>query len=121
MQFAIIFHEAPDQFARRTGPDAAAYWSTWGAYFGALGERSKSGACLQAPETGAVVRVNGKGREVQDGPYADSKEQLGGFAIIEADSLEAALEWAERSPAASAGAVEVRPVLPMSDVPEMRS
>ena len=60
-----------------------------------------------------MVRVTAKGREVQDGPYADSKEQLGGFAIIEADSLEDALEWAERCPGASDGAVEVRPVLPM--------
>jgi hypothetical protein len=83
------------------------------AIFGALGPRTTSGACLQGPETGAVVRVTAKGREVQDGPYADSKEQLGGFAIIEADSLEVALEWAERCPGASDGAVEVRPVLPM--------
>ncbi|MFW5660090.1 MAG: YciI family protein [Oceanicaulis sp.] len=119
MQYALIFHETPDEFARRTGPDAAAYWLTWSACFGALGERTKSGACLQGPDTGAVVRVNGKGREVQDGPYADTREQLGGFAIIEAESLEAALARAERRPAA--GAVEVRPVLPMSDVAEMRS
>ncbi|XBQ16916.1 MAG: YciI family protein [Oceanicaulis sp.] len=119
MQFAIIFHEDEKSFARRTGPDAAAYWSTWAAYFGALGEKTSSGACLKAPETGAVVRVNGAGRSLQDGPFADSKEQLGGFAIIEADSLEDALAWAERCPAASAGAVEVRPVLPMAEVPEM--
>ncbi|MBI1264398.1 MAG: YciI family protein [Alphaproteobacteria bacterium] len=113
MKFAIIFHETPEAFARRTGPDAAAYWSAWNGYFGALGPRTTSGACLQGPETGAVVRVTAEGREVQDGPYADSKERLGGFAIIEANSLEDAMEWAGRCPAASAGAVEVRPVLPM--------
>ncbi|MEQ8432971.1 MAG: YciI family protein [Oceanicaulis sp.] len=113
MKFAILIYETPEEFARRTGPDAAAYWSTWSAYFGALGARTTAGACLQGPETGALVRINGKGHEVQDGPYADTKEQLGGFAIIEADTLDAALEWAERCPAASAGAVEVRPVLPM--------
>lgn len=113
MKFAILIYETPGEFARRTGPDAAAYWSAWSAYFGALGERTTTGACLQGPETGALVRVCGQGRDVQDGPYADTKEQLGGFAIIEADSLDAALEWAERCPAASAGAVEVRPVLPL--------
>ena len=121
MQFAIIFHEAPDAFAARTGEKAAAYWSTWSAYFGALGDKTQSGACLKGPETGAVLRVNGEGRQVQDGPYADTKEQLGGFAVIEADSLEDALAWAERCPAATAGAVEVRPVQPMAEIPEMQS
>lgn len=121
MQYAILFYETPGEFARRTGPDAAAYWSTWGSYFAALGDRTGSGACLQGPQTGAVVRVTGQGRTVHDGPHADSTEPLGGFAVIEADSMSAALEWAERSPAASAGAVEVRPVLPMKDISEMRS
>ena len=121
MQFAIIFHENPDAFAARTSEHAPAYWSTWSAYFGALGERTQSGACLKGPETGAVLRLNGSGREVQDGPYADTKEQLGGFAIIEAESLDDALAWAERSPAAASGAVEVRPVQPMTEIPEMQS
>jgi hypothetical protein len=47
---------------------------------------------------------------VQDGPYASSKEQLGGFMLLELPSLDAAMEWAARCPAASYGAVEIRPV-----------
>lgn len=121
MQYAILFYEDPAALAHRTGENAAAYWSTWAAYFGALGDKTVSGACLRGPETGALVRVNGAGRQVQDGPYPDTKEQLGGFAVIEADSLEDALSWAERCPAASAGSVEVRPVQPMSEIPEMQS
>ena len=121
MQYAILFYEPPDALASRTGEDAAAYWSTWAAYFGALGDKSVSGACLKGPETGALVRVNGSGRQVQDGPYADTKEQLGGFAVIEAASLDDALAWAERCPAASGGAVEVRPVQPMAEISEMQS
>ena len=121
MQYAILFYETPKALSDRTGEDAAAYWSTWAAYFGALGDKSLSGACLKGPQTGALVRVNGSGRQVQDGPYADTKEQLGGFAVIEADSLEDALAWAERCPAAQGGAVEVRPVQPMSEIPEMQS
>ena len=65
---------------------------------------------LQGPETGTTVRVNGRRREIQDGPYADTKEQLGGFVLLELPSLDAALDWAARCPAAAAGAVEVRPV-----------
>jgi hypothetical protein len=56
------------------------------------------------------VRVaNGK-TQVLDGPYADSKEQLGGFHIIEAADLDAAIAWAARSPTALHGVIEVRPV-----------
>jgi len=51
---------------------------------------------------------------VQDGPFADTKEQLGGFIIMELPSLDAALDWAARCPAAALGAVEVRPLAPES-------
>ena len=47
---------------------------------------------------------------MQDGPIADTKEQLGGFFILELPSLDAALDWAMRCPAASIGAIEVRPL-----------
>jgi len=49
-------------------------------------------------------------REIQDGPFANTKEQLGGFTLLELPSLDAALEWAARCPAASYGVVEVRPI-----------
>jgi hypothetical protein len=64
---------------------------------------------LQVPETGTTVRLKEGKRRVQDGPFADTKEQLGGFTILELPSLDAALDWAARCPAASIGAVEVRP------------
>ncbi len=67
---------------------------------------------LLPPETGTTVRVKDGKRQVQDGPFADTKEQLGGFTILELPSLDEALEWAARCPAASIGAVEVRPVAP---------
>ncbi|MEO1040206.1 MAG: YciI family protein [Pseudomonadota bacterium] len=121
MQYAILIYETPGEFARRSGQESSVYWSGWAAYFGALGERARSGACLKGPETGTTVRGGAQAREVQDGPYADTREQLGGFTLIEADSLDDALAWAERCPAAATGAVEVRPVLPMSEVSEMQS
>jgi hypothetical protein len=48
--------------------------------------------------------------QVQDGPYADSKEQMGGYFIIDVPNLDIALEWAAKNPAAKTGAVEVRPI-----------
>jgi len=62
------------------------------------------------PSTAATtLTVRDGGRRVQDGPYADTKEQLGGFYMIEVAGLDAALDWAGRCPAASYGIVEVRP------------
>ena len=65
---------------------------------------------LRPASTATTVRVaNGKS-QVLDGPYADSKEQLGGFHIIEVPDLDAAISWAARSPTALYGVVEVRPI-----------
>jgi hypothetical protein len=71
----------------------------------------KSSKGLQPTASATTVRVaNGK-TQVLDGPYADSKEQLGGFHIIEVADLDAAISWAARSPTALHGVVEVRPVM----------
>ena len=65
---------------------------------------------LQSSSLATTVRVaNGKS-QMLDGPYADSKEQLGGYYIIEAADLDAAISWAARCPAAGHGVVEVRPL-----------
>jgi hypothetical protein len=68
---------------------------------------------LQTSAAATTVRLaNGKS-QVLDGPYADSKEQLGGYYLIDAPDLDAALAWAARCPAANHGAVEVRPIWAM--------
>jgi len=69
---------------------------------------------LQPTTTATTVRVvNGKS-QVQDGPYAESKEQLGGYFLIDAPDLDSAIAWAARCPGASHGAIEVRPVWNMA-------
>lgn len=115
MQFALLIYETARDFARRRGTKAAAYWSNWSAYSGALERRTPLGACLQAPETGVVLRRVGETRQVTDGPYSDSPEHLGGVIMLDMDSVEDALSWAERCPAARNGAVEVRPLQFISD------
>jgi hypothetical protein len=68
---------------------------------------------LQPVATATTVRVaNGK-TTVLDGPYAETKEQLGGYYIVDVPDIDAALSWAARCPAASHGAVEVRPIWAM--------
>jgi hypothetical protein len=71
--------------------------------------RSSNG--LQRTSAATTVRVADGKTQVLDGPYADSKEQLGGFHIIEVADLDAAIAWAARSPTALHGVVEVRPLM----------
>jgi hypothetical protein len=66
---------------------------------------------LQPVATATSVQVRNGDTTVTDGPFADTKEVLGGFFLIEAESLDEALEWAERVPDARYGTIEVRPLV----------
>ena len=66
---------------------------------------------LQPVQTATTVRVRNGKVSVTDGPFAETKETLGGFYLIEADSLDEAIDWAARIPAAGSGTIEVRPVV----------
>lgn len=113
MRYMIQVAEAPSAFAARSNENAPEYWAGYAAYSKALAEAGASagGAALQTPDTAKTVRTHDGALLVEDGPYADVKEQLGGFFIIEADNLDAALEWAARCPSTAQGAAEVRPVM----------
>lgn len=67
---------------------------------------------VHPPHTAATVRVRNGKREVRDAPYADVKQQLGGYVVIKVAGLDAALDRAAKSPSAEYGSVEVYPVLP---------
>jgi len=73
------------------------------------------GAELEDVATATTVRVVGDETEVTDGPFAETKEALGGYFLIEAESLDEAIGWAAKIPAASHGAVEVRPLVAMRE------
>ena len=64
---------------------------------------------LQPSMTGTVITLKDGQRRVQGGPYADTKEQLGGYFVIDVPDLDAALAWAEKCPTAHYGLIEVRP------------
>jgi hypothetical protein len=73
----------------------------------------KEGAPLQPTATATTVRTTDGKTQVLNGPYAETKEQLGGYYLIEAADLDAALSWAARCPGAAYGVIEVRPVWAM--------
>jgi len=72
-----------------------------------------TGERLRAIESTTSVRVADGRTHVVDGPYAEAKEQLGGFHVIDVPDLDTALQWAARCPSASRGTVEVRPIWPL--------
>lgn len=114
MQYVIMFYEGKEEMAERNHPEKAeAYWGAWTSYANAIAESGtmRGGAGLQMPDTATVLSLKNGKKHVQDGPYADTKEQLGGFFIIDVPNLDAALEWAAKSPAMARGRVEVRPAM----------
>jgi hypothetical protein len=116
MQFMILLNESPSEFAKRADPaQAPEYWSGWNAFIGAMVQAGivVKGDGLQGPEVATTLRVRDGKRTVQDGPFADTKEALGGYFVIEVPDLDAALSWAARAPCVHDGSVEIRPVLPM--------
>jgi hypothetical protein len=116
MQFMIMHYESAAENAKRNHPtQAAEYWGGWNAFIGAMAQAGiiVKGDGLLGPETATTVRVRDGKRTVQDGPFADTKEQLGGYFVIEVPDLDTALSWAVRAPCVHDGSVEVRPVLVM--------
>jgi hypothetical protein len=108
MKYAILNYETEQDLINRER-----HMPAYTAYSQALAEAGvmAGGAALHPSHTGTTIRLQNGQRNVQDGPYADTKEQLGGFFIIDVPDLDAALDWAARCPAASNCAVEVRPLL----------
>lgn len=110
MKYALLVHQPQEYFDRR---DDAAAGAAGRAYAEALQAAGVfvGGAGLVSPRAATTVSVRDGKRQVHDGPYAETKEFLAGFGIIEVPNLDAALEWAARHPAAAYASVEVRPLL----------
>ena len=115
MQYMIMNYVQPSDFAEAGAAGRDPDGPAWGAYTQALIAAGvmRGGNALQPAFTATTVRLRDGRREVQDGPFADTKEQLGGYYIIEVDDLDQALSWAAKNPAASRCAVEVRPIFTM--------
>ncbi len=113
MQYMLMFYETADDFTAQTDARAPAHFGAWMAYVDAIKAAGivRGGEGLQRPVTATSLRIRGEQRLLQDGPFAETKEQLGGFFIIEVPDLESALAWAARAPCAGTGGVEVRPTL----------
>jgi len=113
MKYVLLAYETAEAFeAFRTD---ATYQAAWPAFTQTLIDAGVmvGGAGLEGPETATTVRCHDNGHTVQDGPFAETREMLGGFYIIEVASLDEALTWAARVPVRPGSSVEVRPQLAM--------
>jgi len=111
MRYTLLLHY-PEQTADDLGPEALAEgMRSFQAYAQALDEAGiLAGAeVLQQSEATTTVTLADGGFIVQDGPFADTKEQLGGTFVIDVPDLDAALDWAKRAPSVAWGHVEIRP------------
>jgi hypothetical protein len=113
MHHTLLLYLAPEQISsRHEEGKRAVFWGAFGPYLQAMQDAGVfvAGGGLQPPSTAATVTL--ESGQVQDGPYADSKEQLAGYIVIDVADMDAALGWAARYPAAIGRKVEVRPNLP---------
>ncbi|MBL4618475.1 MAG: hypothetical protein JKX88_00065 [Marinicaulis sp.] len=114
MKVMLLAYEAPEDFALRDDKEKLEpYMGAWYAFSQAMTKAGVKGdsAALDAPSTATVVSVRDGVREVQDGPYPDTKEQLGGFMIVDVTHMKEAVEWAGKCPASVNGFVDARPIL----------
>ena len=110
MKYAFLVHQSQEYFDRRDNAASVAAGKAYGEALQAAGVLV-GGAGLESPQAATTVSVRNGKRQVQDGPYAETKEFLAGIGIIDVSDLDAALEWAARHPAAAYASVEVRPLL----------
>ena len=116
MQYAILIYSAPDADPAYGTPEFEAMMS---GYFNA-NETYKAdgvfvaGEPLQGVETSTSLRIRDGKTETMDGPFAETKERLGGFYVLDCDDLDAALKYAAMLPTAHYGTIEVRPLMDLS-------
>jgi hypothetical protein len=115
MQYALLIYDDEKAWETMSEDERNA---VYGEYFAFTNELRASGGFidgnpLQATSASTTVRVRNGEQVVTDGPFAETKEQLGGYYVIEAETVDEALGWAAKIPGARYGSIEVRPVMPM--------
>jgi hypothetical protein len=113
MQYVLLIYDDGQTWARMTDAERGQLFQEYGAYTQNLRERGAyvDGNPLQPTSTATTVRIRDGEQLVTDGPFAETKEQLGGYYIVEAESIDEAIEHAAKIPSARFGSIEVRPVM----------
>jgi hypothetical protein len=113
MQYLLLIYRSDAEYGRMTADDRKKLTAEYGAYTQSIIQSGhfKAGDGLQPSTTATTVRVRDGKTLTTDGPFAETREQLGGYYLVEARDLDTALGLAARIPGARTGSIEVRPVM----------
>ncbi|WDR04271.1 YciI family protein [Devosia algicola] len=116
MKYLLLIHGDESKMNAATVADETGMSPDYHAYNSAMAKAGilVGGERLRPTAEAASVRVNDDGTQVLDGPYAETREQLGGYYMIDVPDIDEAIQWAARCPAARHGTIEVRPIWPIS-------
>ena len=113
MQFTCLIYSAPNSGPKPGTPEFGAFMKAYGDFTKKVQGDGKfvSGDALQGVETATTVTVRGGKTETIDGPFAETKEQLGGYYLLECADMDEAVKYAAMIPTAKHGRIEIRPVV----------
>lgn len=119
MKYMLAIHADESRWGSATPEEIGGWMAAYQRFTDAATEAGvmSAGDGLQPSSTATTVRVRDGETLLTDGPFAETKEQLNGFYILDVESLDDALAWAARIPDAAGGAVEVRPVMVYDEMP----
>jgi hypothetical protein len=113
MQYMLLIYNDPHTWESMSEDERGAVYNAYGTFTAELQASGKmvAGDALQATGTATSVRVRDGETLTTDGPFAETKEVLGGYYLIDVETLDEALEWGAKVPGATYGTIEVRPVV----------
>lgn len=117
MKYMFLLASGPDAGPQPGSPEEAAEMGEWFAYDALLKEAGVfvEGEALLPVETATTVRVREGTTLTTDGPFAEAKEVIGGYYVVDVADLDAAIEFAAKAPNAGYGSIEVRPVIEFTE------
>ncbi len=113
MQYMLLIYDDEAKRDSMSEEERGRIFQQYGAYTQELRDKGAfvSGDALQRTPSATTVRVRDGEQLATDGPFAETKEQLGGYYIVDVDTLDEAIEWAAKIPSARLGSIEVRPIM----------
>lgn len=113
MNYLLLIYTDESERTSESQTDAEAMFAAYRSFSESIAESGvlRAGDALEGIATATTVRVRGGETVVTDGPFAETKEQLGGYYLVECDDLDAAIEIAARIPGAVNGSIEIRPIM----------
>ncbi|MGI8642855.1 MAG: YciI family protein [Thermomicrobiales bacterium] len=113
MKYMLLIYGGPADGPAQDSPEGQAEFGQWFQYYEQITGAGVQldGAALQPTATAPTVRVRADERVLSDGPFAETKEVLGSYYVVDVPDLDAAIDWAGRMPHIGHGSVEVRPVM----------